>query len=227
MESSQCRREVVHARRHPGATMRFRDFLYLLYADQYRYQGRSGWLVCARYLLTEPGFIYVFWLRVKSYLRESRPRLVMWPLHTVSALILRHCAVKYGICIPSDTRIGAGLYVGHFGGIVVNAGSVIGENCNLSHGVTLGQANRGERKGYPTIGNNVYIGPGAKLVGSVCIGDNVAIGANCVVTKDAPSGAVIVGVPGRPISYEGSAGYVEHSDYDSRAVWLEKHGWKP
>ena len=80
--------------------------------------------------------------------------------------------------------------------------------------MTIGQGNRGPRKGYPVVGNNVYIGPGAKLVGSVRIGNNVAIGANCVVTKDVPDNAVVVGVPGRVISFAGVADYIERTDYD-------------
>lgn len=59
----------------------------------------------------------------------------------------------------------------------------IGRNCNISQGVTLGLANRGKNKGYPTLGDNIYLGPGAKIVGAVHIGNNVCIGANCVVTK--------------------------------------------
>jgi serine O-acetyltransferase len=78
----------------------------------------------------------------------------------------------------------------------------------------LGKANRGVRKGYPVIGDNVYIGPGAKIVGNVHIGNNVAIGANCVVTKDIPDNSVVVGVPGRVISLESSVGYINRTDYD-------------
>ena len=123
---------------------------------------------------------------------------------------------KLGISIPPDTQIGSGFYIGHFGGIVVNRRCVIGKNCNISQGVTLGQANRGKNKGYPTLGDNVYIGPGAKIVGAVKIGNNVAIGANCVVTKDIPDDSVVVGIPGRIISKEGSKGYVNRTDYTEK-----------
>ncbi|MFC2064935.1 serine O-acetyltransferase [Chloroflexota bacterium] len=78
----------------------------------------------------------------------------------------------------------------------------------------MGKANRGEREGYPVIGDNVYIGPGAKIIGKVHVGNNVAIGANCVVTKDVPDNAVVAGVPGRVISMKGSEGYVENTDYE-------------
>jgi serine O-acetyltransferase len=135
-------------------------------------------------------------------------------LFPVAWLILRSCEYKYGISISYQTRIGSGLFIGHFGGIVVNQHATIGKNFNLSHQVTLGVANRGPRKGYPVIGDNVYIGPGAKVIGHVCIGNNVAIGANCVVTKDIPDQSVVVGIPGKVISSDGSVGYINKIDYE-------------
>ena len=76
--------------------------------------------------------------------------------------------------------------------------------------------NRGKKKGYPQLGDNVYIGPGAKIIGAIRIGNNVAIGANCVVTKDIPDNAVVVGIPGKVISNQGSVGYVNRTDYDDK-----------
>lgn len=133
-------------------------------------------------------------------------------------LVLRHFEYKYGISISYQTKIASGLYIGHFGGIVVNQHAVIGKNCNISHQVTIGKANRGTRKGYPVVGDNVYIGPGAKVIGSVHIGNNVAIGANCVVTKDIPENGVVVGAAGQIISSEGSTGYINRTNYDETSV---------
>jgi serine O-acetyltransferase len=99
---------------------------------------------------------------------------------------------------------------------------VIGRNCNISPGVILGKGNRGKNRGYPTLGDNVYIGPGAKIVGGVKIGNNVAIGANCVVTKDIPDGSVVVGVPGRVISQKGSEGYVNRTDYEDKLKYVSQ-----
>jgi serine O-acetyltransferase len=79
--------------------------------------------------------------------------------------------------------------------------------------VTLGQSNRGERRGSPVIGDNVFIGAGAKIFGMIKVGNNAAIGANCVVTKDVPENGVVVGVPGRIISMNGSRGYINRTDY--------------
>lgn len=91
---------------------------------------------------------------------------------------------------------------------MISAGADIGENCNISQGVTIGVVNRGPKAGAPSIGDRVYIGPGAKIIGNIKIGNDVAIGANAVVTKDIPDNAVAVGVPAKVISYEGSAGYI-------------------
>ena len=127
--------------------------------------------------------------------------------------MLRHYKYKLGIDIPLSTHIGSGFYIGHFGGIVVNGRSQIGDNVNLSPGVILGRSNRGDNKGFPVICNNVYIGPGVKIVGAVRIGNNVAIGANSVVVKDIPDNAVAAGVPAKVLSLQGAQGYVNKTDY--------------
>lgn len=91
---------------------------------------------------------------------------------------------------------------------MVNPKAIIGKNCNISCGVVIGETFRGQRIGVPRIGDYVYIAPGAKIIGNVLIGNNVAIGANCVVTRDLPDDAVAVGVPARVISMAGSDGYI-------------------
>lgn len=100
-----------------------------------------------------------------------------------------------------------------FGGVVVNSRTIIGKDCNIASGVTFGEAVRGKRQGFPIIGDHVWIGPGAKVFGKINIGDHAAIGANSVVTSDVPDNAVVVGAPGRLISYNGSVGYINRIDY--------------
>ncbi|HPC94050.1 MAG TPA: hypothetical protein PLU87_03845 [Sedimentisphaerales bacterium] len=120
----------------------------------------------------------------------------------------RRLEIKYGISIPHTTDIGPGLFIGHWGGIVVNDRVIIGRDCNLSHGVTIGRRNRGRFKGCPRIGDRVYVGPGAAIIGSVCVGSDVAIGANAVVVDHVPDNAVVVGNPAYVVSARGSDGYV-------------------
>jgi serine O-acetyltransferase len=183
----------------------------LIVSDLWRHAGRTGTGVFLIHFLSTPGFRYTVLLRLYSWSRDTRwcglgPRQVI-------VLLLHRYSIRFGIAISRDVRIGSGFYIGHFGGIVVNEGVVIGDNCNLSQGVTLGQVNRGERVGCPVIGNNVYIAPGAKIIGRVHVGDDTAIGANAVVLNDVTPHTSVGGIPARPISDHGSEGYVNRTDY--------------
>lgn len=113
-----------------------------------------------------------------------------------------------GIDLPETADIGRGLYIGHFGGIIVGDGVKIGENCNLSQNMTIGYAGRGEKRGCPTIGDRVYIAPGAVVAGKLTVGNDAVIGANAVVTKDVPDSAVVGGVPAEVISMSGSGDFI-------------------
>ncbi|MES2317533.1 MAG: serine O-acetyltransferase [Pseudomonadota bacterium] len=180
--------------------------------DLYRHlQGQGGLRAGLRAYRLVPGFRFMFWLRLAAMTRGSGG---LWRLaHVLARLMHRRMRFRFGISIPYTTRIGPGFYIGHCGGIVVNEAVLIGRNCNISHGVTLGQINRGERKGVPVIGDGVYIGPGAVVIGAIEVGSGSAIGANAVVTRDLCRNAVAVGIPARVISTEGSAAYVEFCDY--------------
>lgn len=111
-------------------------------------------------------------------------------------------SVKLGFSIPCNV-IGPGLAIVHYGTIVISPGACIGQNCRIHAGVNIG-ANGGETQA-ATIEDNVYIGPGAKIVGNIKIGENSVIGANAVVTKDVPSGVTVGGVPARIISEKDSS----------------------
>lgn len=103
-----------------------------------------------------------------------------------------------GVSISPSARIGPGLYIGHFGSIFVNSSVVMGRGCTLSQEVTIGQ-DVTPPFGSPTVGNGVYFAPGAKVSGTIAIGDHVAIGANAVVRDDLPDRAIAVGVPARVV----------------------------
>lgn len=109
-----------------------------------------------------------------------------------------------GILLPGTCEIGPGLYIGHFGPVILNSEVSMGANCNLSQGVTLGGKDTGQYKGVPRVGDRVYIGPNAVVIGRIDIGDDAAIGAGAVVTKPVPARAVAAGNPARVISYRGS-----------------------
>lgn len=135
------------------------------------------------------------------------------PLYVFCRLRLRRLQFKYGISLPYNTEIGNGLYIGHYGGIVINHETVIGKNFNLNQGVTIGATYGGKFPGTPKIGDNVYVGPGSFIIGGIEIGHNVAIGANTVVSKPVPDNGVVAGAPGEVISYKGSGNYVVNTDY--------------
>ena len=108
-----------------------------------------------------------------------------------------HPAVELvtGISIPPTCQVGAGLYIPHFGGIVLHENVVIGDNCVLGHDVTLGE--RGPDRLVPRVGNSVRISSGARVIGGVVIGDEAVVGANAVVTRDVPNRVTVAGVPAR------------------------------
>ena len=185
---------------------------YLIYSDSYRYRGRVGLLGHLVNALKCPGLRFSVALRASHEFSHGLGRVTLYPF---ARLLHNHYRIKYHIDIPPNTDIGPGLYIGHLGDVVVNGKVRIGRNCNLSPWVVIGAANRGKRRGVPTIGNNVYIAPGAKLVGNITIGDNVAIGANAVVLDDLPDNAVAAGNPATVLSYGGVEGYIDFTDYDS------------
>jgi serine O-acetyltransferase len=191
--------------------MSFGEYKYLVMSDLYRYTGKENRSIFIKNLRHNPGFQYSFWMRTCKYL--SGIRYLRFFLLPLAHSIYLHYTFKYGISIPFKTQIGSGFYIGHFGCIIVHKDVKIGKNCNISQGVTIGVTNRGIKMGCPMIGDNVYIAPGAKVIGNIKIGNNVAIGANCVVTKDMPDFAVVVGVPGKIISFNGSVGYINRTDY--------------
>ncbi len=199
------------ARAASSAAPSFSAYRQLVRADLYRKTGASGFNVFVKALATDMGFKHMFWLRTTSFCR-ARPvlRRTLYPLVRT---VYHHYQHKHGVWIPPTTKIGPGLFLEHLGDIVINSRAVIGKNCNLGNGVTIGQSNRGARQGTPQIGDNVFIGPGAKIIGGVKVGDHAAIGVNCVVVKDIPENAVVVAGAGQIVSYGGSSGYVNRTDY--------------
>lgn len=104
---------------------------------------------------------------------------------------------KTGIEIHPGAKIGKGLFIDHGTGVVIGETAEVGDNVTMFHGVTLGGTGKEKGKRHPTIGNNVFIGSGAKILGNIKVGDNSKIGANAVILKDVPSNVTIVGVPGK------------------------------
>lgn len=116
--------------------------------------------------------------------------------------------ITTGISIPASCKIGSSFYIGHFGGIILNANTVIGNNCNISQGVTIGVSGNGDKRGVPIIGNNVYIACNTTVVGKIIIEDNTVLGANSLVKDNVYKNQIVIGVPAVVVSEKGTSTYI-------------------
>ncbi|GLC29226.1 serine O-acetyltransferase EpsC [Clostridium omnivorum] len=120
-----------------------------------------------------------------------------------------------GIEIHPGAKIGKGLFIDHGMGVVIGETAEIGDNVTIYHGVTLGGTGKEKGKRHPTVGNNVVIGSGAKILGPITIGDDAKIGANAVVLENVPSRATAVGIPAKIIGRRART-IIEIKDYQGR-----------
>ncbi|MCB0965223.1 MAG: serine acetyltransferase [Ilumatobacter sp.] len=141
-----------------------------------------------RLLVRHPSFRAVVWFRVAALANRCRMR-------SIPGLIQRRLLVKYGLEIPPGMDAGGGLYIAHPVGCVLVAEHV-GENVTVIAGVTFGTRNDAR---WPTVGDGVFVGAGARVLGGITIGDGASIGANAVVVHDVEPGATVVGIPARPV----------------------------
>jgi len=180
---------------------------YLIAEDMLRYglKKKLTPLSFIRYFYVEaiPGLKFTVIFRYCQHYRR-RNRLLFYFFY----LWLRRLRVKYGIDISYRTKIGKGLYIGHFGGIVIHGDAEIGAHCNLSQGMTIGVSVRGSNVGIPKIGNRVFFGPGAVILGGITVGDDVLIGTNAIVTFDVPNKSVVASPLATIVSSRGSADYI-------------------
>lgn len=136
---------------------------------------------------------YVITLRICNELDRKGHKILLQPFR----LRLRRLQLKFGIEISYKSNIGAGFKIAHGNGIVIHPNVVIGKNCSILQQVTIGNNIRKSRNDVAVIGNEVYIGAGAKIIGPVKIGDKVTVGANSVVTHDIVSNSVVAGIPAK------------------------------
>ncbi len=118
-------------------------------------------------------------------------------MYFIARYISQRARKKTGIEIHPAAVIGDGVFIDHGMGVVIGETTVIGDNCTIYQGVTLGGTGKDKGKRHPTIGNNVVIGSGAKVLGPFKVGDNSKIAANAVVLSEIPDNCTVVGVPGR------------------------------
>ena len=141
--------------------------------------------------LAYPG-VHALWIHRLSHRMWRTSPLLRLPARLISQL----ARAVTGIEIHPGAVIGRRLFIDHGMGVVIGETAEVGEDVVLFHGVTLGGRSMRRGKRHPTVGDRVTIGAGAKILGAVNLGDDVQVGANAVVAKDVPAGAVVVGVPG-------------------------------
>lgn len=141
-----------------------------------------------------------FWVMLVYRLGRWRYRIASRWLRLPFSVLYKvlHVTVQVltGIDLPCEVVLGRGFIIEHFGGIIISGDTVFGDDVVIRNGVTIGLRHRGVR-GAPVIGNRVDIGTGAKILGPITIGDDVAIGANAVVICDVPANSIAVGIPAR------------------------------
>ena len=148
--------------------------------------------------LYNPEFVFLFYLRCANYHYKKKNRLKF----LFFKFFWRHYSIKYGYEIHYKCEIAPGLKLVHRGGVVVNSSAKIGHNVTLQKGCTIGSNRRGKKCGVPSIGDNVWIGANAAIIGKVTIGDDVMIAPNSYINFDVPSHSVCVGNPAKIIPRE-------------------------
>ncbi|ERI99205.1 serine O-acetyltransferase [bacterium 210820-DFI.6.52] len=150
----------------------------------------------AEVVLLYPGYHALLWYRLAHRLYRRK--------HFFLARLLSQLGRSFtGIEIHPGAQIGRGLFIDHGAGVVIGETAVVGDNCTIYHGVTLGGTGKGEGKRHPTVGNDVLLGAGVKVLGPIEIGDGSRIGAGSVVLRPVPAGATAIGIPAAVVRQNG------------------------
>jgi len=180
----------------------------IVYSDLYRFTGNNRrhtkvFLTFVQEWMSSPEFRYLNSFRRTQYYfyqvanGEKNLRYYMnlfaFQFYNVG---LNRKSRKYHFQIPYETKIGKGLYIAHYGRIIIHPKAVIGHNVNISTGTVIGTQFRGAKKGSPNIGNYVWIGANAIIVGNIRVGNNVLIAPGAYVNFDVPDNSIVIGNPG-------------------------------
>ena len=181
--------------------MLWRDVKEYIKCDLYRnYKSCTKWDVIKAALTTNSTMGVLFYYRVCHYFAELRKKnIVQYFLHCICYVRFQHLQRICGIELNQHTEIGYGLRLPHRGGIVIHTRAVIGNNCEIMQGVTIGNNIIKSRDKVAVIGDEVLICSGVKIIGEIKIGSTVIVGANAVVTHDIPDNTIVAGVPARKI----------------------------
>jgi len=158
-------------------------------------KGKCTFLYSLLYFLTCHGLHMVLLFRLGKIIYAIPVPVISHILKVAYRAIFFIFSTIYGISLNPVSKIGPGFYIGHYGGIFIRG--EFGAYCSISQGVTFGSKGAGKSSGWPIVGNNVYVGAGAKVIGAISIGSDVIIGANAVVVKDIPENSIAVGIPAK------------------------------
>ena len=163
-------------------------------ADFQRYlpqQGKPRRLADVLGALLAYGFLATLVYRYGRWARMIRPRILSLPFKLAYVLLQVLVDILFGINISTNADIGPGLHIGHFGGIFLHGN--MGKNCSVAQNVTVGYKGAGKSTVPPVIGNNVYLGCGAVVIGAIHVGDDCVVGANATVVSDIAAGSTVLG----------------------------------
>ena len=164
-------------------------------------------------ITTYPGVHALLWHRVSHFL---------WRIHLkwLGRMLAQFSRLLTGIEIHPGAQIGHRFFIDHGMGVVIGETAVIGDDVTLYHGVTLGGTSWSKGKRHPTLGNNVVVGAGAKVLGPITLFDGARVGSNAVVVKDVPENATVVGIPGHIVSVK-----AKDSSSGKREAFAKKIGF--
>ncbi|SJZ58956.1 serine O-acetyltransferase [Cetobacterium ceti] len=166
--------------------------------DLKRIEGKNNY----KKILENPEIQYIYIYRKYNSCKNRIIKKILYYFYRIYSFL-------FGFQISLECKIGKGLNINHWGSIVINPGVELGENINLHPGITIGQENRGKRKGAPIIGNSVWIGANVVIVGKINIGNNVLISPNTFINFDVPDNSIVIGNPGKIIKSENATeGYI-------------------
>ncbi|MEI8389595.1 MAG: serine acetyltransferase [bacterium] len=159
-----------------------------------------------------PGLWVLVVYRICRYFKYDFKIPLIKQFISLILLILSHI-LRFMTCIelPAGAKIGKSCFIPHIGSLIISYKAEIGDNCSILPGVVIGRSGRGKNDGVPKLGSQVFIGAGAKIIGDIKIEDNVAIGANAVVSSNLTKNAVAVGIPAKVVSYKGSSDFIRYN----------------
>jgi serine O-acetyltransferase len=196
-------------RRLPLPVDRLPEWCRLIHSDYRRYRATEE-SALATIFLTQGFWATCAYRFSRGILHGMRPGILRKTLKAFTAVLQKGVEIVTGICIPRECNIGAGLYIGHFGTIILPRYGRIGRNCNIGQNVTIGIVVKGAKRWTPTIGNRVFIGAHSVIVGNITVGDDAMICAGSVVMRSVPARGVVMGNPAKIISLDGSFDYISY-----------------